>query len=288
MAATGAMDGEQEDEEGAPLSPLLLDSAAAVAGLAAALCQAGAAAAAELASQLDAAAGQQQPKQQRGAADWTSASEAAAAQALCRQLLEAAVLLADVGCLPPAAAQQLQAAIEALNGQLEAIQQLAVQLPGGHALVAAMLQAWEAAPTLWRGAAEPHGSGSEAGSDDERPGRSSKSGQQHGEGGGKAGWSSSAGKRGGGGGQGRGRRRKRLRDVRNPAVRAMLAEDGGAGDLDASDLSDLEDFLVFNPGERQAGLGVAAGVPGLPACKTTVVPCLPVDEFPASRPRPSS
>jgi hypothetical protein len=44
------------------------------------------------------------------------------------------------------------------------------------------------------------------------------------------------------------RKRRQLRDVRNPAVRAMLAEDGCGGDLEADDLSDLEDFIVCNPG----------------------------------------
>lgn len=245
----GSASGAEEEEEHAPQPALLLSSAAAVAGLAAALCQAGAAAAAELASQLDAAAGQQQQHQmhQPGAAAWAAARGPAAVQALCRQLLEPAVRLLDAGCLPLAALQQLQAAIEALNGQLEAVQQLAVGLPGSHALLATMLQAWEAAPTLWQPAAARHSSDCEAGgesSDGERPTRSSQGGQRPQEQGGDG---SGAGQRSGALRR-KGRRRKRLRDVRNPAVRAMLAEDGGAGDLDASDLSDLEDFLVFNPG----------------------------------------
>ncbi|GAB4814377.1 hypothetical protein N2152v2_001423 [Parachlorella kessleri] len=47
---------------------------------------------------------------------------------------------------------------------------------------------------------------------------------------------------------GRRRRRRRLKDIKNPALRAMIA-DGGciAEDLEADDLSDLEDFIVHNP-----------------------------------------
>ncbi|KAL4458540.1 hypothetical protein ABPG75_013405 [Micractinium tetrahymenae] len=257
-ATSGALNSEaeeeEEDEEQAPLPPLLLGCVAAVAGLAGALCHAGAAAAAELARQLDAAAARQrQPQQQHGTAGNTSAAAAAAAaQAVFRQLLEPAVQLLEAGCLPPSAAQQLQAAIESLNGQLEAVQQLAVQLPGKHALVVVMLQAWEAAPTLWQPAADRSGSDSEPGgegSDDEGPGPSRRASQpqQHGQGGSRSSGKGTPGAAERREGQRKGRRRKRLRDVRNPAVRAMLAEDGGAGDLDASDLSDLEDFLVFNP-----------------------------------------
>lgn len=260
-----ATDAEVEEEECATLPPLLLGSAAAVASLAATLCQAGATAAAELAAQLDAAARQQQ----QAVAGCAPAGEAAAVQALCRQLLEAAVPFMDADCLPPAAAQQLQAAIEALNGQLEAVQQLAVQLPGGHALVAAVLQAWEAAPTLWHAASGCHSTDSEAGSDHEQFAGVSKGSRQRGKS--STAGNMSVGKRGDGEARRQGRRRKRLRDVRNPAVRAMLAEDGGVGDLDASDLSDLEDFLVFNPGvggawwqscaHRQCQRGGAAGGP---------------------------
>ena len=56
-------------------------------------------------------------------------------------------------------------------------------------------------------------------------------------------------------------RRRRLKDIRNPYLRAIVAESGrGAGEVNEGDLSDLEDFIVANP-DRDYGGFIAAHFP---------------------------
>jgi len=59
-------------------------------------------------------------------------------------------------------------------------------------------------------------------------------------------------------------RRKRLQDIRNPYLRAIVAESRKtAGDAADGDLSDLEDFIVTNP-ERDYGEFIADHFPMAP------------------------
>jgi hypothetical protein len=255
---------EAEEEAEQPEHPLLAGSPAAVAelaGLAAALCLAGAAAGGTLASLIDAApacGGTLRPQQRdqqlrvqgaKIAREYAPASTAAGVLALCNQFLEVADRLLQSGCLPPGVAQQqLEAACEQLEGQLQAVEQLCLALPQHHPLLLSLEAAMDAAPQLWRPAPlQPDQSddkGSQCSSSDEeqqstqggsQPGALNKQQQQVPKGRVQRG--------------ARKQRGRRLKDVRNPALRAMLAEDGCAGELDAEDLSDLEDFIVCNPGE---------------------------------------
>ncbi|KAL4859302.1 Microsomal glutathione S-transferase 3 [Chlorella vulgaris] len=253
---------EAEEEAEQSEHPLLAGSPAAVAelaGLAAALCLAGAAAGGTLASLVDAApacGGTLRP-QQRGqqlrvqgakiAGEHAPASTAAGVLALCNQFLEVADRLLQSGCLPPGVAQQqLEAACEQLEGQLQAVEQLCLALPQHHPLLLTLEAAMDAAPQLWRPAPlQPDQSddkGSQCSSSDDeqqstqggcQPGALIEQQQQVPKGRVQR--------------YARKQRGRRLKDVRNPALRAMLAEDGCAGELDAEDLSDLEDFIVCNP-----------------------------------------
>ena len=243
-AAEGGSDASseaEEEEEEEQAEPLLLGSrtAAEVAALAAAVCSAGAAAAATVAAALDAAAtggaaAQQQLKaQHQGGEPCEAAAEAAGMLVLCTQLLEPADCLLQSGCLPPAAAQQLEAACEQLDGQGQAVDQLARGLPERHPLMAAVHAAMAEAPALWQPAGEDadeeaaqDGSGGSSGEEGSK-GPSSRHRSKGGGGSSKGGASAKPkGRR-----EREGERRRRMRDVRNPAVRAMLAEDGGAGGL---------------------------------------------------------
>ena len=233
---SGAEDSEAEGEEAQQQESLLLSSAAAVlelGALAAALCQAGAAAAREVAAAVNAAAAAPRSTRQRsddGSEGFAAVEAAASAVALCNQLVEPADCLLQAGFLPPAAAQQLDAACEALDGQLRAIEQLERLLPLGHPLLAAVGAAMQAAPRLWQ-PRDDQSSEEEEGSDGGETQRHAGGSRQRHHGGGKAG-------RGGGGSkaaqsESRRRRRRRIGDVRNPALRAMLAEEGGGAALDA-------------------------------------------------------
>ncbi|KAI3435901.1 hypothetical protein D9Q98_001959 [Chlorella vulgaris] len=254
---------EEAEEEAEQSEHLLLAgspaAAAELAGLAAALCLAGAAAGGTLASLVDAApacGGTLRP-QQRGqqprlqgakiAGEHAPASTAAGVLAMCNQFLEVADRLLQSGCLPPGVAQQqLEAACEQLEGQLQAVEQLCLALPQHHPLLLTLEAAMDAAPQLWRPAPlQPDQSddkGSQCSSSDEeqqstqgdcQPGVLNKQQQQVLKGRVQR--------------HARKQRGRQLKDVRNPALRAMLAEDGCAGELDAEDLSDLEDFIVCNP-----------------------------------------
>lgn len=252
-----AADSEEDEEEDAP-EPLLLGNAAAAAGVAAlvaGVCKAGAAAAARLAAEVDAAAaaarsagrrGQQQPKQRGREEAYSAAQDAAAALVLCTQVLEPADGLLQSGCLPPAAKQQLEAACEELEGQAAAVMQLCRQLPPKHPLSAAVDSATAGAPALWAPAEEEE-EGEDGTEEDGEGGSSGSEGPQP---------SSKRRPKSGGAReaeQGQRRRRRRMRDVRNPAVRAMLAEDGGAG---AATLHN-----ATNPEQRPAGLVEPRGAP---------------------------
>ncbi len=259
QADEGDSDGETESEEEQQGESLLLGGAAAaeVAALAAALCDVGAAAAADIAAALDAAAAdkgqasqqqrkrraQQQQQQTADSAGCAAAAEAAGLLVLCNQLLEPADQLLQSGWLPAAAQQRLEAACELLDGQGQAVGQLSDGLPPRNPLTAAIKSAMAEAPALWQPAAEEEGehpeSGPEAGSGsgDEEGGPAGLASKQRSKaGGGKA---AGSGKSCGGKGQPalkpearserRRERRRKWGEVRNPAVRAMLAEDGGAG-----------------------------------------------------------
>lgn len=193
-------------------------------------------------------------------AEHAAASSAAGVVALCAQLNEPAFLLVQCGCLAPPTAEQLAATREQLEGVLPMLEQVSRRLPAHHPLLAAVQAAMEAAPQLWQPAEEESedkdegeaSSGSEASGSGASDSEAAPSGQrQRRQGGaGAASGAQPAGKaRGGKQRDGEAQRRRRVRDVRNPAVRAMLAEEAGAGDMDAGDLSDLEDFIVCNPGE---------------------------------------
>ena len=257
-AHEGGSDAETDSEEEQQGEPLLLGGAAAaeVAALVAALCDAGAAAAESVAAALDAAAAsgsqasqqqrrkraqhhqqeQQQPADDQACAD---VAEAAGVLVLCNQLLEPADQLLQLGCLPPAAQQRLEAACELLDGQGQAVGQLSDGLPPRHPLAAAIQTAMAEAPALWQPAAEAQGqqqadseaqtSGSGGSSEEE----DAPAGQQRNKASdGKAGASGKAGsskQQAAARPKGRSARRRKMGHIRNPAVRAMLAEDGGAG-----------------------------------------------------------
>lgn len=255
----GGSDAETDSEEEQQGEPLLLGGAAAteVAALAAALCDAGAAAAESVAVALDAAAAsgsqasQQQRRkrtqhhqqaQQQPADDQTCAAvaEAAGVLVLCNQLLEPADQLLQSGCLPPAAQQRLEAACELLDGQGQAVGQLSDGLPPRHPLTAAIQTAMAEAPALWQPAAEAEGQQADSEAQISGSGGSSEeedapAGQQRNKvGGGKAGASGKAGSSKqqtapAARPKGRSGRRRKMGQIRNPAVRAMLVEDGGAG-----------------------------------------------------------
>ncbi|PRW60124.1 hypothetical protein C2E21_1573 [Chlorella sorokiniana] len=281
LAEDGSSDAESDDDEEQQGEPLLLGhpAVAEVAALTAVLCDVGATAAAFVATALDAAAAhssqaQQQQQQRKGRPQQpqqaqqqpqpdsqacAAAAEAASMLVLCNQLVEPADQLLQSGCLPPAAHQRLEAACELLDAQGQAVSQLSDGLPPSHPLTTAIETAMADAPALWQPAAEEE---QQAGSDGEVSGGSdgeagpARPASQQGKK--KAGSSNTAssGKADSRKQQAAAKpkerserqpgRRRRMGEVRNPAVRAMLAEDGGAG-LDDDDLSDLEDFLVFNP-----------------------------------------
>lgn len=260
----GSSDTETEGEEEQQGQLLLLGGAAAaeVASLAAALCDIGAAAAALTAAALDAAASdqasqqprkrrpqhqpqqveqqqQEQEQQQQDSQACTAAAEAASVLVLCNQLLEPADQLLQSGCLPPAAQQRLEAACELLDGRGQAVGQLSDGLPPHHPLTAAIEAAMAEAPALWQPAAEEEGEqpSSEAeasrGSSDEEGAPSLPASRQPSKAGGSG---KAAGSKGQPAGKPKARserlrgRRRKMGEVRNPAVRAMLAEDGGAGE----------------------------------------------------------
>jgi hypothetical protein len=277
MRGSGAADsGSDDDEEGeaAPL-PLLLGQPAAVeelGGLAAELCQAGTAAGAAVAAALSAALGaaaEDAPGGEGG--DPAPAAAAAALLAVSNQFLEAADRLLGCGCLAAGAAQRLDGACQQLEGALRQVQRLCLRLPRSHPLLAAVGAAMEAAPALWQPDSEEAGGGSDddASSDDggQRAARSAANRAK-----GSRRRQPAGGSRAAAEGRQPPRGRRRLADVRNPALRAMLAEEGCGAELEAEDLSDLEDFIVCNPGEGR-GAGRLQGAGRQPRCAVRRTAC---------------
>ena len=233
-------DAEEEDQEEEQQPPLLLANGAAVAeigALATAVCAAGATSAAALAAEMDAAGDggssgnqgirQEQEREEAEGSDnaYAAAQAAAGVLAVCNQLLNPADSLLQSGCLSAAAQHQLEAACEKLEGQLQAVDQLSRRLPLNHPLLAAVESAMEAAPGLWQPEA---GDGEE----DEEEGRDAGSGSSSEEEGAPPGRSGSKLRQdccNGAAQKQKQRRRRQMGDVRNPAVRAMLAEEGGTG-----------------------------------------------------------
>lgn len=122
--------------------------------------------------------------------------------------------------------QQLSTALAGLAEAQQSCAELWRGLPEAHPASAAILAAMEDAPSLWgfsstsaddAAAAESSGGGAAAAWD---------SLGNDGSGGGANAGKKGAGAEGGGGGVGQRRRRKRLADVKNPFLRACIAEDG--------------------------------------------------------------
>ena len=142
----------------------------------------------------------------------SSCSGLAAVLAVGMELAEAVGQLLQVPALPRQHAQQLEGAVEELEGAQQACLELLRSLPDGHPIYSAATAAMEAAPSLWHpGAVEEGGvlGGEEGGSGSQGDvgQRQLRPGQQK-----------SSHKNGGGKG------RRCLEDVRNPYLRAILAE----------------------------------------------------------------
>jgi hypothetical protein len=202
---------------------------AALAALASSLCEAGAAAGAAVEADVEDAAaavrlGRRAPLQ-TGPAASPALSSAAGLLALCNRFLRPADQLLQSGFLPPDAAPQLAATCDLLTRQLQAVQKACAclaALQDAHPLLAALEAAMTAAPELWKpGMSEPGRpsglAGGHAGGNQRRRARKPGAAEGRAAGGAKSQPQRPVQRR---------RRRRRLQDVRNPALRAMLAEDG--------------------------------------------------------------
>eukprot|EP00887_Chlorella_sp_A99_P006362 scaffold3.g6362.t1 len=258
---------QQQEQEPAPAEepPPQCSSAAAsaellgapakrrLATLAAQLCSLCGMAAERLASLLDAA-----PTSCSSAASDSASGPKAAAREVpaAAELVAVSMELSDelsqllaAGVLPQRQQQQLEAATEQLEGAQHACLELLRGLPEEDAGYAAAAAAMETAPSLWQ-PEEEQVAGPAPGLD--RDAATSGEDEEEEEGGAQH----MRQRKDDGGGSTRQRnrhgRQRRLRDVSNPYLRAILAESEGDG-LDCEDLSDLEDFIVANPERDYSG-----------------------------------